>query len=336
MFKENDEYSKELSKFKKDFIAKNNIEDFFSKACQNDPNLTDNLYKIKENYKEYSQFCSSIAQRILLKILDENTGIADIHSARFRVKDSNSMLVKIVKKKANLPKKISDKYDIEKYRNLNVTNYKSILTDLIGVRILIRYREQWALVHNWIWNNFFQGEDKYIINNESKSEMGSTHIAEKPKLYYRHQDDLRYLKKLDPNSEIFEYIFSDEGYNSIHYIIYIDNKYAEIQVRTIFDEAWSECTHDLVYKCPNKKMKLELNELSKCLAKQTLAAEAITNIMYEKIHRTDLENVDKPSKDIEDIQLANSEKNNNNNLENRIKLLENEDIQSITCFNDLI
>lgn len=82
-------------------------------------------------------------------------------------------------------------------------------------------------------------------------------------------------------------------------------------------------------------MKLELNELSKCLAKQTLAAEAITNIMYEKVHRTDLVNIDTPSKNIEDIKMTNNEKNNNN-LENRIKLLENEDTRLITCFRDLI
>ena len=55
-------------------------------------------------------------------------------------------------------------------------------------------------------------------------------------------------------------------------------------MRTIFDEAWSECTHDLVYKSNSSTVKAELEYLSKCLSIQTIAAESVVNLMYKKTH----------------------------------------------------
>ncbi len=65
-------------------------------------------------------------------------------------------------------------------------------------------------------------------------------------------------------------------------LLWYDGKYVEIQVRTIYDEAWGECTHDLVYKCKSKARKADLERLSVCLATQTQAAEMIADLMFEK------------------------------------------------------
>ncbi len=265
------------------FLSKNRITDAYKKAELIDNKIWNELQKIDINYNEYSKNCNAIAQRVLFEILDSSE-LKDIHSARYRVKDKNSLLVKIVKKKSKVSLDESYDYDIEKYRNLNSSNYYKIMTDLIGIRILIRYREQWVMVHDWIMNKYYKGDEHFIKNhlNDYTSHPNESFIAEKPKLYYRNRNDLYFYEQV--GRDVFEPIESKEGYNSIHYIINIDGKYIELQVRTIFDEAWCESTHDVVYKNKNKKLEKELNYLSICLAQQTISAEYIANLMYSKVN----------------------------------------------------
>lgn len=315
---------KQKKNFEEKFITDNKIRENYNKALIIDPKLWYNLESVKHHYKNRSKYCKSIAKDLVMEILEDKK-LKSIHSVSFRVKETNSMLVKIVKKKSVLSKIPSDDYEMEKYRDLNCDNYYKILTDLIGIRILIRYRSQWGLVHNWIWERFYKGSDKYIKNyiDDYKNES-EPFIAEQPIIYYRHDDDKIYLKQLDPDESIFNYKFSKEGYNSMHYIINIDGKYTEIQVRTIFDEAWSECTHDLVYKCKNKKLQKDLDDLSKCLAKQTVAAESITNMMYEKVNKKKTEEKFKLVS-LDDSIKKDYNKNVKNSIDNRIKRLNNKD-----------
>lgn len=84
--------------------------------------------------------------------------LKEIHSARYRTKSIESLIIKYIKKKALLPDKPGNDYNIEKYRPMNMDNYYKIITDLIGIRILIRYQQQWEVIHNWIWGNFFLGK----------------------------------------------------------------------------------------------------------------------------------------------------------------------------------
>lgn len=77
---------------------------------------------------------------------------------------------------------------------------------------------------------------------------------------------------------------SDNKYASIHYIINLGGRYVELQVRTIFDEAWCECNHDFVYKKQHQGAKVNqeiLSRLSVILSQHTTAAESITSLMYE-------------------------------------------------------
>lgn len=93
---------------------------------------------------KYSDKFASAAQALLMKILS-NDSLKEIYSARYRVKTVESLLTKYVKKKALLPKEPGNDYNIEKYRPMNGKNYHKIITDLIGIRILIRYQKQWNL-----------------------------------------------------------------------------------------------------------------------------------------------------------------------------------------------
>ena len=232
-------------------------------------------------------------------------------------------MAKIVKKKAFLSKEVQDDYNIEKYRDLDAKNYFKIITDINGIRILIRYREQWSQVHNWIWDRYYRGDEWYLHNfvTDYKFNEVKPFIAEKPKIYYRNEHDKIFYEQI--GRDIFDFVLSNEGYNSIHYLINVDGKYIEIQLRTILDEAWGECTHDIVYKGANDPQMPELQYLSQCLAQQTIAAESITNLIYEKVNKNGMifGGVKKSSKQKESLEVHPS-KSIGNKVHKRIKLLE--------------
>ena len=261
------------------------IEDKYELVASKENDLDKNLLNICKNYSTnktaYTKKCDSTASSLLLTILTD-AELKEIHSARYRIKTIDSLLIKYIKKKALLPQNPGNDYDIEKYRPMNSNNYYKIITDLIGIRILIRYQQQWESVHNWIWTNFYKVDRKYIKNwlDDYPADDAMDFLVEKPKLYLRDMKDAPLYQKF--GKDVFDIRVSDEGYSSIHYLLWYDKKYVEIQVRTIYDEAWSECTHDLVYKCKKKAKRSELERLSECLAIQTQAAEVIADLMYDK------------------------------------------------------
>ncbi|MEE0856084.1 MAG: hypothetical protein U0L58_02150 [Ruminococcus sp.] len=301
------------------------------KAVRVEQNIKENINQIISSYTTYKENCDAIAQKLLLRILNAKE-LKSIHSARYRIKEAKSLAVKIIKKKAKLPEIPSDDYDIEKYRNLDSHNYYKILMDLIGIRILIRYRTEWLTVHQWIRDNFFRGNEWFVKNclTDYKDNPGKPFIAEKPKIYYRSNNELSFYKQID--RDFFEFIKSDEGYNSIHYIINTDGKYIEIQVRTIFDEAWSECTHDLVYKNKNEEKMFDLTYLSKCLAQQTNSAELIANLMYIKANDGDnfdaisnfMNTIDIKTPMNDSVQSSNYNSETKTSIKNRIDSLNKE------------
>lgn len=93
-------------------------------------------------------------------------------------------------------------------------------------------------------------------------------------------------------------------------------------MRTILDEAWSECTHDIVYKSTNKAQIAELEYLSQCLSQQTIAAELITNLIYEKVNKKGMifcRNNKSKNENEESVPVSKVDKSN---VEVRMRLLE--------------
>ena len=257
------------------------LEDKFLDAKNINPNLEATLNGIKEHYDEYSKKCDSISKGLLDEVI--SSGLSEIHSVSRRIKDANSLLRKVIRKLSKLEElskspRSSMVNDLEKYRILNEHNYYKIMTDLIGFRILIRYRQEWSAVDKWIRSKF---ESNFISNwgNEYDPNPKNNYIVEKPKIYYKYADRDLYE---DINKEDFDLCESKEGYNSVHYIINFQGCYVELQVRTILDEAWCECTHDVIYKGNNPSQTLKL--LAKSMAEQVKAAEVITQIIYDGMH----------------------------------------------------
>jgi hypothetical protein len=71
------------------------------------------------------------------------------------------------------------------------------------------------------------------------------------------------------------------GYSSNHYIINYYGTYIELQVRTLFDEAWSENDHDFVYKLHAGNKKLVLKRTSNLLSKVAEIADELSMFMHD-------------------------------------------------------
>lgn len=144
--------------------------------------------------------------------------IATVHSVKYRVKNPEHLIEKIIRK--SIEKGLFD---------YSVKNYMDRISDLIGIRVLHLYKDEWLSIHNYItreWDileqpiaNIRDGDSRDIIN-----------------LY----------KTMD--CQINEHV---NGYRSVHYLIKpnnnLDKLVCEIQVRTIFEEGWSEIDHRIRY-----------------------------------------------------------------------------------------
>ncbi|HCK7400100.1 TPA: hypothetical protein N0X38_002359 [Acinetobacter baumannii] len=161
-------------------------------------------------------------------LLDEASYIANklqrcegVHTVRSRIKETSHVIEKIIRKWEG--ENVAPKYD-----TISKNNYKNIISDLIGVRAIYLFKNDWEVVHNHILSRW--------------------EPQEKVTIYYRSGDDLTKYKSYG-SCKTEEH---NKGYRSIHYIIpatKIDSQQVncEIQTRTIFEEGWSEIDHKVRY-----------------------------------------------------------------------------------------
>lgn len=156
-----------------------------------------------------------------------------MHTVRTRIKDSEHLIAKLIRK---VPERK------EKYNNdfqFTIENYKNEITDLIGVRVIHIFKEDWLSIHNFILGNWFVKESQANIregdNQENYTKFGVQINSRKT------------------------------GYRSVHYLIEFmptnQKITAEIQVRTIFEEGYGEIDHQLSYPNSNVPNVLTLNLL---------------------------------------------------------------------------
>lgn len=137
-----------------------------------------------------------------------------VHSLNYRVKDTYHLIEKVIRKN---PKYTSNGDSISK------DNYKMRITDLMGIRILLLFKEDWLNVHDYLMEHY----EKRLI------EMPIAHICRGDRT------DL-YKGKVEVSDE--------KSYRSVHYVIRTDSGLGiEIQVRTLYEEAWGEIDHKLRY-----------------------------------------------------------------------------------------
>ncbi|MEO3358556.1 RelA/SpoT domain-containing protein [Acinetobacter haemolyticus] len=181
--------------------------------------LVKNLKEIAADYKQNELILLDEAEYIAKKL----QRCTAVHSVRWRIKSIAHLIKKIVRK-------LSDKIPSEKYREINVNNYKTIVTDLIGVRAIYLFKSDWESVHKHILSRWVLKENEPV------------------KIYHRKGDNMNiYNAYSECEQEIHFY-----NYRSIHYLvpatkINTEQVYCEIQTRTIFEEGWSEIDHKVRY-----------------------------------------------------------------------------------------
>ncbi|NHC09781.1 RelA/SpoT domain-containing protein [Stutzerimonas degradans] len=140
-----------------------------------------------------------------------------VHSVRWRVKDEQHLMEKIVRKRATKE---------SKYEEISVHNYHEIVTDLVGVRALHLFKDDFLTIDQSIRHNW--------------------DILETPTVYTREGD-----REQEVADVAFETRRHPKGYRSVHYILAtqpLKRKISvEVQVRTIFEEGWSEIDHKIRY-----------------------------------------------------------------------------------------
>lgn len=141
-----------------------------------------------------------------------------VHSVKFRVKDPKHLLKKIVRKRREYPR-----------RETTVHNYMELLNDLVGVRVLHLYKEDWESIATYI---------------QSKWELKRV-----PYAYVKNKESSIYL----PGYERYgcKILGHPSGYQGVHFVIETkpdkQQYFVEIQLRTLFEEGWSEIDHTIRY-----------------------------------------------------------------------------------------
>lgn len=141
-----------------------------------------------------------------------------VHSVKQRIKDPEHLVEKIIRKIISNAE-----------REINLGNYKTEITDLIGIRALHLFKSDWLGIHDFI--------------------IKTWGLKEKPTANLRDGDPKEVISVFeDKECDIKRHPF---GYRSVHYLVKSsptkEEYISEVQVRTIFEEGWSEIDHQIRY-----------------------------------------------------------------------------------------
>ncbi|OOM75793.1 GTP pyrophosphokinase YwaC [Clostridium puniceum] len=198
-----------------------NIDDFlikypYSKEIIHKNNIKiNNIKEIYEDYVEYESSYENQAQFIANILRSQPM----VHSVKSRIKDPDRLVEKVIRKTENRKSKYGDEFEFTVY------NYKNEINDLIGIRVIHIFKDQWQEIH------------EFIVNTWKVIEITAN---------VRDGDNIKVFD--DPNIEVRS---KASGYRSVHYLVEFyptsQRVIAEIQVRTIFEEGYGEIDHRLRY-----------------------------------------------------------------------------------------
>lgn len=199
--------------------AGNSLKDFYDHYLETH---RDNLVNLE----------SELLNNVFLKMKDE----CSIHSIRSRVKNPYHLLDKLIRKiKTNTG-----------YSGINIDNYHLYFDDLLGFRLLLLYNENWSPVHDYILYHFGYDKNGFVDKNKrTQLDRSKTMIISMPEANIRNGDEESlYLPKVQEGELKIK---RGRYYRSVHYSVFYKGYCFEIQVRSLFDEAWGEIDHDILY-----------------------------------------------------------------------------------------
>ncbi|MBB6481251.1 RelA/SpoT domain-containing protein [Spirochaeta isovalerica] len=266
--------------------------DFYSRYDLSDKSLEEagikwtELTSIAKDYDSLHDTLDAVGRFVV----DQMISSPVIHSINYRLKETDHLLEKIVRKRTENSRRVITK-----------DNYRTEIKDLIGIRALHLFKEDWLNIH------------KYICDNWD--------LAEEPVAFVRYGDNDRILNFYKRNNcQIREHKF---GYRSVHYTLKTRPKnedyLVEVQVRTLFEEAWGEIDHRVRYPYEmNNELLVRLSSILNRLAGDADELGSYMRFFKKKEkkriaeHKRQLEEknklIDKLYKQIESLEIGNQEK----------------------------
>lgn len=217
------------------------------KKQMSDANYTEEeLRPILEDHEKQISGYSIIVQQYVPEISD----FKGVHSIRSRIKSVGSLCEKILRKEDSRKVKIT------------LANYRTEIKDLIGIRALYVFPDEFATVYDQIY-------EKYSCIFDGK-----------PEVRHREGDNLEIFKQHLHESRV-DYTGTAD-YRSMHYTLHHSNPDVriELQTRTIFEEGWSEISHRTTYGMegsPNEKL---LRVVSSILSRMVGTSNDLGSLIY--------------------------------------------------------
>ncbi|WP_288654084.1 MULTISPECIES: RelA/SpoT domain-containing protein [Pantoea] len=220
----------------------------------NAPNINNCIDHINRNIHLYELFNDKI-----ISIINRDKRLKSlIHSFKNRFKDEEHLRKKIIRKNLEdlgRPAK-------EQVGPITPQNIMNRITDICGVRIIHLYQAQFESIHQAIMD--------YV-------EQGEIFLYEQPKAYTWDPEYRESFSALGLDS-----ILRGSLYTSVHYVVKPradSDVTCEIQVRTLFEEAWGEIDHTLNY--PTETNNIAVQEQLKVLARIVGAGTRLSNAIFK-------------------------------------------------------
>lgn len=155
-------------------------------------------------------------RRAAVYVVEHLQGLSEVHSVRVRVKDPAGLVRKVLRKRTD-------------DRPVGFSNYRTEVTDLVGVRALHLYKVDWVPIH--------------------KALKAEWNTVEPPRAYIREGDPQTWIDAYENGGCVVE--AHERQYRSVHYLLTSSPSkttvIVEVQVRTLFEEGWAEVDHRVNY-----------------------------------------------------------------------------------------
>lgn len=196
---------------KDELLAKHNISETEYKASGLEWRVLEDIYADHQSRVRWLDPIGNLVVEVVRQI-------SEVHAVRSRTKDPEHLVAKVIRKCSS-----------KKRPYIGLANYRRLITDLIGVRIIHLFKSQWIAIDK---------ELRHIWHPSGKTEA------------YVQADDPQYLKNIYIRQDCIVKTHKF-GYRSVHYLIKCPagkkDYTVEIQVRSLFEEAWAEVDHALRY-----------------------------------------------------------------------------------------
>ena len=194
------------------------------------------------------------------QVCDSLDGLPQLYSLRSRIKHPEHLVAKILRKNCKSLRDRDGRYQCKSAPRITLENFGDEVTDLVGVRILTLFKADKQEIHNGLVQAW-EPLEKICNFKRGDPTAAFTFLKKQGFLLREHPD----------------------GYRAWHYLVegFLGGRKctAEIQVRTVFEDAWSEIDHKIRY--PNYLRDEAINGYLMMMNRLAGAADSIASFVFD-------------------------------------------------------